>query len=73
MGTFSGNVEEGREHTQGVSEVYYGEAIAPVIRHDMGDSQGGSSAVSGSNSVGDDLYRETTGNCGIVGGVALNI
>ena len=42
-------------------------------RRDMGDNQGRSSAGSVMNVVRNDLYRETTGNRGIVGGVATNI
>ena len=36
----------------------------------MGDAQDRSRAGSGENSVGDDLHRDMTGNCGTVGGVA---
>ena len=39
-------------------------------RRDMGDARGRSSEESGGNTVGNDLYRETTGNYGTVGGVA---
>ena len=39
----------------------------------MGDARGRSSAGSGGNAVGDDLYRETTGNCGTVGDITTNI
>ena len=39
----------------------------------MVDAWGGSSTGSGGNAVGDDLYRETAGNCGKVGGVTTNI
>ena len=38
----------------------------------MGYDQGGISARSGGNSVGDDPHRETTGNGGTVGGAAAN-
>ena len=33
----------------------------------MGESRGGSSAVSSGNAVGNELYRETAGNRGKVG------
>ena len=39
----------------------------------MGYSRGRISAGSGGNTVGDDLYRETAGNRGTVGGVTTNI
>ena len=39
----------------------------------MGHARGGSSAGICRNSVSDDLYRDTAGNCGTVGGVAANI
>ena len=42
-------------------------------RRDMGDAWGDSSAGSGCNTVRNDLYRETTGNFGTVGGVSTNI
>ena len=39
-------------------------------RQYMGDARGGSSTVSGGGKFGNDLYRETTGNRGTVGGFA---
>ena len=39
---------------------------------DMVDTQGGSSAGRGGNSVGDELHRKMTGNCGTVGGTEAN-
>ena len=58
-----GNIDE-------CSEANQGELGAEEGRQDVGDSQGGSTAVSGSKSVGDDLHRETTGDSGTVGGAA---
>ena len=40
-----------------------------VRRRYMGESRGGSSEVSSGNAVGNELYRETAGNRGKVGGV----
>ena len=39
----------------------------------MRDARGGISAGSGQNAVINDLYRETSGNHGTVGGVMTNI
>ena len=39
----------------------------------MGYAQGGRSAEGSRNTVGDDLYRETSGNHGTVGSVTPNI
>ena len=46
---------------------------AAVRRRDVGDAQGRSSARDGRNAVGDDLYMETAGNYGTVGGVTTTI
>ena len=39
----------------------------------MGVARGGSSVGDGGNAVGNDLYRETSGNRGTVGGVTTTI
>ena len=39
----------------------------------MGDDRGRRSAVGSGNAVGDELYRETAGNRGTVGGVTTTI
>ena len=44
-----------------------------VRRRDVGDAWGGRSAVGSSNAVGDDLYRETAGNRGTLGGTMPTI
>ena len=43
------------------------------IRRDVGYARGRSSAGSGGNTVGNDLYRDMAGNCGTVGGVTTDI
>ena len=72
LGTFGGNVEKCRGHTQGFSEENHGEASVAENIRDMVDTQGGISAGRGGNSVGDELYRKMTGNCGTVGGTEAN-
>ena len=73
MGPLSGNLEEGIRGTHRIPQTYQREARAADIRRDMGDSQGRSSAGSGGNAVGDDLYRDMAGNRGTVGGITTNI
>ena len=73
MGTFDGNVEEGRRGTHRVSQTDHGKASAADSRRDVGDAQGGNIARSCGNTVGNDLYREMTGNHGTVGGVTTTI
>ena len=73
VGPFGGNVEEGRRGTHRFPHTDHGEASAADRRREVGDAQGVSSAGSGRNAVGNDLYRETTGNRGTVGGVTTNI
>ena len=46
--------------------------MADSIR-EMGDARGGSGVVIFRNAVKDDLNRNTTGNCGTVGGVATDL
>ena len=62
MGTFGGNGSEGRNNTHMFSATDHGEMSAAASRQDMGYDQGGSSAGSGGNAVGDDLHREMTGS-----------
>ena len=42
-------------------------------RRDVGDARGRSSAGNGGNTVSDDIYKETSGNRGTVGGLTTNI
>ena len=49
LGTLGGNREEGRGHTHGVFETYYGKSSVADSRQDMGDVQGGSSVAIGGN------------------------
>ena len=70
--TFGSDGEEGGGHKRRFYEEDHGEAGALEGRHKVGDSQDISSAGSGGNSVGDELYRETTGGGGTVGGAANN-
>ena len=70
---FSDNREEGRRDLHRIPQTYHGEAISIDSRLDVGDAWGGSSAGSGRNVVGDDLYEETAGNHGTVGGVTTDI
>ena len=56
-----------------VPQTDYGEARAEGRRRAVGDAQGGSSTGSGRNAVINDLYRDTAGNRGTVGGVTTNI
>ena len=73
MVNFDLNSEEGRRITHSFYQTHHREASAADIRRDMGDARVGSSAGSGSNIVGNGLYRETTDNRGIVSGVATDI
>ena len=69
---FGSDGEEGASHTKGFSKADHGEAGAEEVRSDVGDSQGRISAGSGGNSVIKNLYRETTGDGGTVGGAAAD-
>ena len=73
MGNFGGNGAEGRSKTHVFSATDHRETRATASRRYMGYNRGGSSVVSGSNEVTDDLHRERTGNCGAVGRFATNI
>ena len=73
MGTFGGNGEECIRGTHRLHQKNHGEASAADRRRDVGDARGRSSVGRGRNAVGDDLYRETAGNRGTVGGVMTNI
>ena len=44
-----------------------------VRRQELGDARGGRSVGGSGDSVGDDLYMETAGNRGTVGGATPNI
>ena len=46
---------------------------AAYSRQGVGDAQGERIEVHGGNAVGDELYRETAGNRGTVGGVTTDI
>ena len=59
-------------HIHGFYEAYHRDAVALEGRREVGESQGGSSAGSGGNSVGDELHRETTGEGGTLGDTAAN-
>ena len=73
LGPFGGNEEEGRRIIHGFSQTDHRESSIVNSRRDMGDAQGRSSAGSGVKAVGNDLYRETTRNCGAVGCVVTNV
>ena len=73
LGPFGGNSEEGIRSTHGFSQIDHGEAILADSRRYMGDIRGGIGAGSGGNTVVNDLYRETKGNRGTVGGVGTDI
>ena len=73
VGTFGGNGEESIRVAHRVPQTDHWEASTVDKRRGVGDTRGGSSAGSGENAVGDDLYRETPGNRGTVGGVTANI
>ena len=49
------------------------EAGAAVSIRDIGDALDGSNTGSSGNTVGNDLHRETVGNCRTVGSAAANI
>ena len=70
LGTFGSDGEEVGGHKHRFYEEDHGETGAAEGRHEMGDTQGISSAGSVGNSVGNELYRETTGEGGTVGGAA---
>ena len=72
MGSFESNIEEGRRDSHRVPQTDHGEASEVVRIQDMGDSRVRKSAGGSGNSVGDDLYREMTGNRDTVGGVTTN-
>ena len=73
VGPFGRNVEEVRRFTHKAPQTDHEEERATYNRQDVGDAWGGISAESGRNAVGNDLYRETAGNCGTMGGVTTNI
>ena len=71
--TFGGNGECSIGHTHGGFETDHMESSATDSRQDMVDAQGRSSVGRGRNTVGDDLHRDTIGNCLTMDGVADNI
>ena len=73
MGNFCVNGSEGRRNTHVFSLTDHREKNATARVQDTGYDRGGSSAGSGSNSVGDDVHRKMTCNCGAVGRFATNI
>ena len=73
LGPFGENGEEGRRITHRFSQSYHSEARSAGSRQDMGDTRDNSSAGSGWDTVGNDLYTEMTGNRGKVGDVATDI
>ena len=68
VGPFGVNGEEGRSDTHGVPSTSHREASEVVKRQGMGDVGGGRRMGGSGNAVGKDLYRETAGNRGSVGG-----
>ena len=73
MVPFGGNVEEVRRSTHRLPQTDHGEASAADRIWDVGDVWGRISARSVRNAVGNELYMDTAGNCGTVGGVMTNI
>ena len=73
VGHFGVNGEKGRVGTYGILQTYHGDAIMEDSRRDVGDARGRSSAGNGGNTVSDDIYKETSGNRGTVGGLTTNI
>ena len=67
VGLFGVNSKEGRGDTHGVPDTDHREAIESIRRRDMGDAVGGRRTRGSGNPVGEDLHRETAGNCGAVG------
>ena len=68
MGHFGVNGKEGIGDTHGVPATDHGEASKAIRRREMGDAGAARRTRCSSNPVGDDLHRETSGNCGSVGG-----
>ena len=73
MGTFGGNGEEGRGSTQRIYHTDHEESSAADRRREVGDTRCRSIVGSGRNAVGDNLYMDTAGNRGTVGGVTTDI
>ena len=69
VGTFGGNGEESRRAAHRFTHTYHREVSAEDRRRYVGEAQDPSSAGRGRNSVNNDLYKETSGNHGTVGGV----
>ena len=73
VGPFGSHGEEGRRNTHIVPQTDQGEARSAVSIWDVRDARGGRSTGSSGNSVENDLYKETSGNRGTVGGVMATI
>ena len=73
MGPFGGNGEEGGRDAHWVPSTDHGEVSALVRRQGVGDTRGGRSTGGSGNPVGNDLHRDTAGNCGTVGGSKFTI
>ena len=73
VGILGVNGKEGRGETNGVPTPDHGEAIEAIRRQYMGDAGGGRCTRGSMNPVGEDLYRETVGNCGAVVGATYLI
>ena len=67
-GTFGFNGKEVRGDTHGVPATDHREANKAIRRQEMGDAGGARRKRGRGNPVGEDLHRDTTGNCGSVGG-----
>ena len=68
MGPFGVNGEDGRGDTHGVPATDHREASEVIRRQDMGDAGGGRRTKGSGKPVDEDLHKETSGNCGSVGG-----
>ena len=73
LGNFGRNGEEGKGRSHRFSYTDHREASVTDIRREMGDYHKGINTGSGGSAVGEDLHRETTGNCGTVGDVVADI
>ena len=66
---FSSKGEDDRRDTHRVTQTDNEEASVTVRRWEVGNDRGGSSGGSSRSAVGNELYRETTGNRVTVGGI----
>ena len=72
MGTIGGDGEDGGGDAHQVSGKNHREVGVAEDIWDTGYSQYGSISGSGRKPVGNDLHQKTTGDCGTLGGVAVN-